>query len=308
MRTTSLFAGALLGLVALGAQATTFTVTRGNLGDGYVISGTLETDGTTGALSSANLVRWNLTVTQTTDTVFDPTNSTADNISLVTSTGKKLLVATSPDGYTDGGLLAFGGAGPRGGIPATAIVADFGFSGLNLGGGIAGWVSELGLNVVDLNQPDGTNYKAACVITGKPNVFRVLPVTISPAPTRLTLTGTITTDGTIGPLAPQNIVAWKLVGREQDSWNYTEKNSAVLALDGISTDGVLLTADSQTGILDIGVPSVNPSLLGTSLKLVDFTDPGYPGGVSSYFRGNFGLQAARSPLTTRATYTFARVK
>jgi len=67
-------------------------------------------------------------------------------------------------------------------------------------------------------------------------------------------------------------------------------------------------ANGSFGILEIGVPSKNPSLLGTSVKLADFTDPFYIGGVASYFYGNFGLLAIKSPLTSKKSYVVGKVK
>jgi hypothetical protein len=74
-------------------------------------------------------------------------------------------------------------------------------------GGIAGWQDELGgLDFVGLNKKNSVLYPAAAAIAGKPNAFRIHVPKLSPAPYLMTMFGTLTTDGTIGALSPQNII------------------------------------------------------------------------------------------------------
>src|SRR5947209_3276666 len=180
----------LFASLSLAAQVTTFKLRPVNLGNGYMITGTIATDGTVGYLSASNFVKWNISVTQTTDMVFDETNTTALNVSQVSTDGKKIYVPTSPDGFTDGGSLNFLGGGGRGGILTGALVGDF--MGWNAAGGVSGWQTPLALNYLSLNEPNASRYTAATV-TNNPKVFRMRPVTITTTPTLMTMFGTITT-------------------------------------------------------------------------------------------------------------------
>jgi hypothetical protein len=57
-----------------------------------------------------------------------------------------------------------------------------------------------GLNYIGLNQRNNIQYRAASVLAGKPRVFLIhLPV-LSTSPVLMTMFGTITTGGTVGPL------------------------------------------------------------------------------------------------------------
>jgi len=122
--------------------------------------------------------------------------------------------------------------------------------------------------------------------------------------------GTFTTDGTVGPLAPHNFLAWHIVGRTRETQKYNPTNSIVRNVAGTYADNAVLRVDNypnrNPGVLDIGTaPSrYNP---GISVNLADFTDPTYVGGIASYSNGNFGLLASKSPLTTRRSYAVAKV-
>lgn len=153
---------------------------------------------------------------------------------------------------------------------------------------------------------------AATAVTGQPNVLKLIPVTTEAANPLQTLFGTITTDGTVGPLGSNNFVAWHIVGRTQDIRSFNSTNSQLLNVAGLFTDNSVLKVDNKVngslGILEIGIPSKNPLLLGTSVKIADFTDQSYIGGVASYFYGNFGLLAIKSPLTSKKSYVVGKVK
>ena len=126
-----------LTLVAVAAQATSFQLVPLILDNGTTIKGTIDTDGTTGYLSPANIVNWNITVTQTTDIVYTDTTYTPSpneattvvvtappEVSGVSVNNNRLLVQRSPDiaNFVDGGSLLFR-AGT--GEPTWAAVADF---------------------------------------------------------------------------------------------------------------------------------------------------------------------------------------
>lgn len=297
-----------LGAVMMRAQTSVvFNLSPMVLSNGWRVTGTITTDGTTGTLTAANILDWNLRTVQTTDLTWTEKDSNDLNISGVMTDGKKIQVATSPDGVLDGGTLYFGRGGSGGTIPTNAVLADFTQLSTNLGyvGGIAGWQDEIwGLNYVGLNQRNNSKYRAALAVAGQPNVFRITVPTIASTPLLMTMFGTITTDGTIGTLQPQNIVAWNITARNQDITNYSKANSSVLSSIGVTSDGTTIKVDHAGGQFTIGIGGMRP----TFVTLADFTDPTYPDGFANYYRGNFGVMGEKFPLTgPRAkTYTVAR--
>jgi hypothetical protein len=260
-----------------------------------------------GPLAATNILGWNFKVVQTTDMVWTEKDSNDRNISGVSTDGNKIHVATSPDGTSDGGTLYFGRGGGGGRIPTSAVLADFTQLSVNLGfgiGGIAGWQDEIGgLNYVGLNQRNNSQYHAASALAGQPNVFRINGPTLATSPILMTMFGTITTDGTIGPLLPQNIVAWKITARNQDITYYTNSNSAVLAVTGVSCDGTRIQVDHAGGQFAIGIGGRRP----TFVTLADFTDPSMPDGFANYYIGIWGVMGDKGPLVTSKakTYTVA---
>ena len=297
-----------LGAILMHAQTSVvFNLAPMVLSNGWRVTGTITTDGTTGTLTAANILDWNLKTVQTTDLTWTEKDSNDLNISGVTTDGKRILVATSPDGVLDGGTLYFGRGGTGGRIPTNAVLADFTQLSTNLGylGGIAGWQDEIwGLNYVGLNQRNNSKYRAAMAVAGQPNVFRITVPILSSTPLLMTMFGTITTDGTIGTLQPQNIVAWNITSRNQDITNYSKANSGVLSTIGVTSDGTTIKVDHAGGQFTIGIGGMRP----TFVTLADFTDPTYPDGFANYYRGNFGVMGDKFPLTgPRAkTYTIAR--
>ncbi len=268
-----------------------------NLANGWQVTGTITTDGTVGPLTSGNLIDWNLKTTQTTDLVWTEKDSNNLNLSGVSTDGKNIYVATSPDGVKDGGTLFFSRGGALGNIPTSAVLADFTQTSVNLGyglGGIAGWQDELGgLNFIGLNQRDKTDYRAASLVSGKPNIFSIHVPTIATSPTLMRMFGTVTTDGTIGSLLPKNIVAWKVTARNQEFTYFTKANSSVMFANGVSTDGNVIKVDhNATSQLVIGFDGRRP----TFVTLADFTDLSLPNGFANYYSGIFGLQGDKSPL------------
>lgn len=296
MKTLKWIAVAALFLTSIVASAqTVYNLQPIVLTNGWKVTGTITTDGTVGTLTSANIVDWNLKVVQTTDLTWTQKDSNDLNISGVTTDGTRIFVATSPDGVLDGGTLFFGRGGGGGRIPTNAIMADFTQLSTNLGyvGGLAGWQDELGgLNFVGLNQRNHSRYRAASAVAGQPNVFRITVPVISTAPLLMTMFGTITTDGTIGALAPQNIIAWNITARNQDITSYTKANSAVLNATGVTTDGTYIKVSRAGGQFNMGIGGRRP----TFVTIADFTDPTYPDGFANYYMGNFGEMGNRAPL------------
>ena len=297
-----LFVLIVVGL-SLSANATTFRLVSVNLGNGWVMNGTIDTDGTVGLLTPANITKWNITLTNTVDMVFDPTNTSAANVSMVSTDGKKMYVPASVDGFTDGGTLNFLG-GAIGGIPTGALVADF--TGWNITGGVAGWQTPSALNYLSLNEPNGTIYTAATILPNKPNTFNLRKVVISTTPTLMTMFGTITTDGTIGPLAAANFKSWRIVGRDQDIQKYNETNSQIINALQVYSDNVTLTVAHNGGDFQIGIPMITPRGRPLIVTLADFTDPAYPNGIASYYYGGQGLVGQRAPLTRNPMYVVAK--
>ena len=125
-----------LSIAGSGAAQVVFKLKPVILSSGWQISGTLTTDGTVGPLTSANIVDWNVKVVQTIDMVWTEKDSNDLNISGVSTDGKKIHVATSPDGIQDGGTLYFSRGGSGGRIPTSAVLADFTQLSHNLGYGL----------------------------------------------------------------------------------------------------------------------------------------------------------------------------
>jgi hypothetical protein len=297
-----------LAVVAYGQTPVVFKLNPIQLSNQWKVTGSITTDGTVGVLTGANILDWNLKVVQTTDVVWTETNSTDANISGVFSNGKKVLVATPPTDYQDGGALVFSKSGGAiGSIATSAVLADFTQLSLNLGyiGGIAGWQDEIwGLNYVGLNQRNHTQYAAASALPARPNVFRIQVPTLSTAPLLMTMFGTLTTDGTIGALAPQNIIAWNITARNQDINYYSKLNSSILSAIGVTSDGIVLKVDHAGGQFTIGLGGFRP----TFVTVADFTDPSYPDGFANYYRGNYGVMGEKFPLVGPRVkaYKFAR--
>lgn len=294
--------------IAASAAPVTFKLKPVKLTNGWSLTGTITTDGTVGSLSPANITNWNLQLVQTTDVVWTEKDSIDANSWGLSTNGKGVFVATSPDGIQDGGTLTFSRGGGGGGIATAAILADFTQLSVNMGygyGGLAGWQDEiLGLNYIGLNRKNNTLYRAASAVVGQPNVFRISVPRISPPPYQMTMFGTLTTDGTIGPLSPANILAWRITARIEDLSTYTEANTQVMATVGVTSDGVSIKVARNGGQLVLGVPGFRP----TYVTLADFTDPVYPNGFANYYRGNFGIMGEKFPLVGKAAASYTVTK
>lgn len=300
MKALKVLAFALNIFVALSLTAqttpTVFNLNPIRLTNDWIITGTITTDGTIGPLTAGNILDWNFNIIQTMQRSWTEKDSNDWNISGVSTDGKKIYVATSPDGFQDGGTLYFGRNAGWFNIPTNAVIADFTQLSLNLGyaGGIAGWQDEIwGLNYVGLNQRDNTQYRAASAVANRPNTFAIQVPTLATDPLLMTMFGTITTDGTIGTLLPQNIIAWKITARNQDK-RYIDKASGarVIAAAGLFSDGKLLVVARAGGQLVIGFPGFHP----TFVTLADFTDPTMPNGFADYYVGIYGEMGNKIPL------------
>lgn len=142
------------------------------------------------------------------------------------------------------------------------------------------------------------------MLKGQPNVFAINVPILGTNPILMTMFGTITTDGTTGPLLPKNVVAWRITARNQDISYMTNANCVVLAATGVSAGVNGITVDHAGGQFVIGVGGRRP----TFVTLADFTDPTFPNGFADYYMGSFGVMGDKSPLvgTNAKTYTVAK--
>lgn len=276
-----------LAAAAGAAQATDFQITPIKVPGGTVIFGTLSTDGTLGALTPANLTAWNIVVRTTTSTIFDPSHPGGQQTLgvAVTADGRRMTVKTSPDGIRDGGQLAFGsfGPGPEYGVQ----VADF--TAYNANGGSAFYVAGSNFEWQALGAANGSRYLAARAKAGSP-VFQLVPVSF---PSGTTLSGSITTDGSTGPISPAQIVDWKIVAKQVSETVYYRHasggNSVVLPGSvSFSTDGSTLFVARPDGYLGFGIPP-SPPRRGAGAVLADFSISAPSAGQAGWF-DPFGLQ------------------
>lgn len=214
-------------LTSQATAATSFTVVNLDLGAGFALSGTIQTNGATGILNSADITNWNLKVVAVSDVHYTPANSI--NVSSnVTSVGGHLVVPTSSDGTSDGGSLAF-----RGGNDFAVQVADF--TGANAHGGQAFYVAGGAFDFKALGQPNGFNYIAANQTDPLSSTFDLVPLHFLGGEV---MSGSITTNGATGPAMITN---WDVLVRDTQTWRFNPSNSSVLNLFGLMSDGKNLT-------------------------------------------------------------------
>jgi hypothetical protein len=279
----------LTGLLAapLMAHATDFQIAPIQMVNGVTIFGTLSTDGTLGPLTPANITAWRVTVRSLSKHVYTPADPGGAQLTGVTvsARGREMKVATSRDGVNDGGLLAFGsfGPGPEHGVQ----VANF--TSLWTQGGVAFYLDGASFEWQDLAAPNGSKRVVARAAPGSP-VFKLVPVVF---PSGATMTGNITTDGSVGPLAAAQIVSWKINATEVADSVYfhdgTGANSVVLpASMAFSTDGTTLFVARPDGFLGFGVPP-QPPRSGAGAVLADFS-AGAPSHGQAWWWDAFGSQ------------------
>lgn len=213
---------AVLALGAGSASARTYAVKPLDLGSGFSLSGSIETDGRLGTITAADITDWRIRVSSVTDYIYTPAN-TNNWSSLVTATPGALRVATSADGVSDGGSLAFVASHYFGVKPAD-------FSVQAGPGGQASYFAGGAFDVRPLHQPQASDYVAALRSSG--NVFDLVPVTFTGG---VTMTGTVTTDGAVGDA---NIIDWNILVRQTTTWQFDRSNSRVLEDLGVSADAL----------------------------------------------------------------------
>jgi hypothetical protein len=129
------------------------------------------------------------------------------------------------------------------------------------------------------------------VVPDATNTFKIHAPTLATSPLLMTMFGTITTDGTIGALNAQNIVAWNITARNKDITVDTPATSAPLSVIGVWSDGVRIHVN-RDGQFTIGIAGRRP----TFVTIADFTDPTYPDGFANYYIGVFGVMGEKFPL------------
>jgi hypothetical protein len=243
-------------------------------GYSMIATGTITTAGNTSTITG-----WNVTVTTSSRLArFTPGNTANMSYGNLSSDGTHLMVATSPDGFQDGGLLYFRSPNPQ--LDLGVAVADF--TGLNVNGGQAMYMAGGAFDFLALNQPNNVNYVAATRSSG--NVYNLVPLVFFGA----TVSGTITTDGTTGPLAPNNVVSWNITVDELTEDAFTSANSTLVAnLVDLDLAGTALTVMNPEGFLTFrkGNMGGHPH----ALILADFSAQAPPGGQAGYYLGAFSV-------------------
>lgn len=269
--------------LAAPAFATDFALAPVRLPDGATVSGTLSTDGSTGALSPSQITGWRVTVRQTQRWGFDTVTASpvwTDQVS-VSADGRQLQVAASPDNLTPGGQLAFGQFGPL--REYGVKVADF--SGPYARGGQALYLAGAAWNSAPLRQAAGTQRVVANRDPADPLRYTLVPVRF---PSGERLTGWITTDGSAGPIGPAQITGWNLRVQATQATVYfndaSGSNSTLLPnFGGVSTDGATLSVMRPGGYLGIGVAPSRFSI-GEGAVFADFvTATAPPRGQAGWF-------------------------
>lgn len=263
--------------LTLPVAAADFTLAPVKLSDGAQVFGTVSTDGTLGALAPAHITGWRVTVRQQTRYTFTPLNAPGVQVSQVgvSADGRKMGVATSPNGYDDGGILAFGSFGPW--REYGVQVANF--TGYYADGGASFYLAGAAF---EWQWFGATHHSRRLVARAAPGsaVFKVAPVTY---PSGTVLSGTVTTDGSTGVLTPAQIVDWNLKVQDVQDTVYDPSNSTLLpATAGLSTDGVTLWVARPGGYFGVGV-APRPPGRGQGAVMADFTDAAPRSGQAGYF-------------------------
>lgn len=280
------------------AHAASFDIRPINFisGPGYSMTatGTISTAGNTSSISG-----WNLTVTTTERLAhYTPANTSNMSAGSVTSDGHNLSVATSPDGFQDGGSLFFRASNPF--LDFGVSVADF--TGPNLTGGQAMYMAGAAFDFLGLNQPDNSTYVTAQSNGSSGNLFDLLPISFSNG---VTLSGTIRTDGTTGLLDPNDIVSWDVYVDQMTRDVFDPANSILHASQvALNPNGLDLTVNNPDGYLMFSKGSSGGHLY--ALQLADFSDQSPLGGQAGYFQGllaatTLDLNARGGPWTVTGT-------
>ncbi|MFN8140467.1 MAG: hypothetical protein U0R49_11780 [Fimbriimonadales bacterium] len=272
----------VIGFVSLFSNSLDAAVLRVvpiDLGSGFVITGTVSTNGRTGNLNAADITSWNLVVTETSQYLFTPQN-TRDISTQVFSDGATLTIPTSPDGFSDGGSVKFYGHSRL-----FASMADF--TGAWTSGGESYFSFGSFFDFLDLNQPNGSQYVVAQNAGG--NLFNLKPVHYLGG---ISLYGWVRTNATAGAVT---FTDWRVIAEESTTWQFTPTNSSIVAASGLVADGKNLRVTpmdrfGQPGSFIIGIPGFDPTLV----VLADYSFDS--GGVSGFI--NPFIYQLVGPLTT----------
>lgn len=282
-KTQAALLGTAIWLVTGLASAAVFQLAPVKLPGGTTLSGTVTTDGTLGPLTAAHLTDWDVRLRQTERWVFDPSHPGVwvSGVS-VSADGRKMSVRTSPDGVSDGGLLAFGsfGPGPEYGVQ----VANF--TGYYANGGVAFYLAGPVFEWQDLLAPNGSRRLVAKANPGS-SVFKLVPVGF---PSGAVLSGTITTDGRTGALDASAITDWKITAAQTTEVRYTPANSSVLpSTAGLSSDGTTLSVARPGGYFGVGI-APRPPARGQGAVPADFVSATAPSGGQAGYWNAFTFQ------------------
>lgn len=257
--------------------------------NGYIVTGTIVTDGTRGALSAAHVLAWHVDVGLYTDYRFTNANTRAFVSDVFASNGQ-LLVATSPDGVDDGGLMLFSG------FPAERAVRVADFTGLHTDGGEAMYLLGGAFDFADLLQPNGSMYVAATA-TGA-NTYALTPVQF---PGGAVMTGVVTTSGASGALAGADFTGWDILVREGTVDAFSRANSSAYLFSGVSVspDGSTIRVSNPSGGMEFLKSFVGGHK--HSILLADFQNGA---NRAAYFRGSL-VSEFISPLSGDPLYAVA---
>jgi len=178
-------------------------------------------------------------------------------------------------------------------------VANFtGYWGQN--GGVAFYLDGPAFEWEWFNAPNGSTRLVAKAAAGS-SQFKLLPVVFSNGST--TISGHLTTDGSVGTLGPANVLDWRITATSFDDTVYTKTasgaNSSVLAgSTGFSSDGQTLSVAQPGGLLAIGVPA-GGGRRGAAAVLADFSAAAPKGGRAGYYDA-YGSQYGRLHFTGAA--------
>lgn len=267
----------------VGAATLTVSPITFDSSPGYSMTatGTITTGATPGSISD-----WSISVTTRQQLAHYSGANTQAQLSGVTVSGGSMSVATSPDpANVDGGYLTFRSPNPY--LDLGVTLADF--TGYYAASGQAMYMMGGTFDFLDLGGPAGPSFQVATAMSGG-SIFALDPLSFSGG---VTVTGTITTDGTTGSLGLANILSWDIYVNQTTTDVFDATNSVVTSsLLGLAPNGQDLTVGNPGGYLGFAKAPLGGRA--HSLVLADFTDPTVPGGQAAYMQGR--LQYLTVPL------------
>lgn len=235
------------------------------------ITGSITTSGTT-------ITAWNAKVTEASRIGrYTPSNTANFSYGPMSCDGTRIMVATSPDGVQDGGILYFRSPSPYQDVGVAA--ADF--TGLNVQGGQAMYMYGGAFDFLPLNQPNHSNYVVATRGTG--NVYNLVPIDFFGG---VRVSGTITTDGTTIGFDASHILGWDVSVDQVTDDPFTNANST-LQKNLVNVSGSSVSVVNPDGYLTFlkGYPGGHAY----ALTLADFSAAAPPGGKAGYYHAAFGI-------------------